>query len=94
MICLSVDLSVTLVSRAKKAEPIEMPFGLMTLVGPCNCFLDWGPHPLMVRSNFEEGKGHPIVKYRDTLRASVQKRQNQSTCHLGCGLGWAQGIMC
>jgi len=29
---LSVGLSVTLVSPAKTAEPIEMPFGLWTLV--------------------------------------------------------------
>jgi len=31
---LSVCLSVTLVSSAKTAEPIEMPFGLRTWVGP------------------------------------------------------------
>jgi len=30
----SVGLSVTLVSPAKTAEPIEMPFGLWTQVGP------------------------------------------------------------
>ena len=30
---LSVGLSVTLVSPAKTAEPIEMPFGLRTRVG-------------------------------------------------------------
>ena len=37
------------------------------------------------------GKGRPIVKYRDTLQSSVQKRQNRSRCCLGCGLRWAQG---
>jgi len=37
--------------------------------------------------------GRPIVKYRDTLRSSVQKRLNRSGCHLGCGLRWAQGIV-
>jgi len=31
---------VTLVSPAKTAEPIEMPFGLRTLVGPGNHVLD------------------------------------------------------
>jgi len=41
----SVGLSVTLVSPAKSAEPIEMPFGLRTLVGPGNRVLDWGPDP-------------------------------------------------
>jgi len=38
------------------------------------------------------GKGQPIVKYRDTLWLAVQKRLNRSTCCLGCGLTWAQGI--
>jgi len=32
--------SVTLVSPAKAAEPIEMPFGLRTQVGPGNHVLD------------------------------------------------------
>ena len=39
------------------------------------------------------GKGRPIVQYRDTLRSSVQKRLNRSRRHLGCGLGWAIGIV-
>jgi len=34
MVCLSVGLSVTIVSPAKTAEPIELPFGLWTRVGP------------------------------------------------------------
>jgi len=34
--CLSVGQSVTLVSPAKTAEPIEMPFELRTMVGPGN----------------------------------------------------------
>ena len=42
---LSVCLSVTLVSRAKTAEPIEMPFELRTWVGPGNHVLDGGPDP-------------------------------------------------
>jgi len=36
----SVSLSVTLVSPAKMGEPIEMPFGLRTLVGPGNHVTD------------------------------------------------------
>ena len=40
-----------------------------------------------------KGEGRPIVKNRDTLRSSVQKRLNRSRCRLGCGLGWAVGIM-
>jgi len=38
--CLSVGLSATVVSRAKTDEPIEMPFGLWTRVGPKNQVLD------------------------------------------------------
>jgi len=45
------------------------------------------------RGNFEGGKGHPVVKYRDILQSSVQKRLNRSRCCLGCGLGWAVGIV-
>ena len=37
-----VAWSVTLVSPAKTAEPIEMPFGLRTRVGPGNHALDGG----------------------------------------------------
>jgi len=36
----SVCLSVTLVSPAKTAAPIELPFGLRTWVGPGNHVLD------------------------------------------------------
>ena len=34
VVCLSVGLSVTIVSPAKTAEPIEMPFGAWTMMGP------------------------------------------------------------
>ena len=51
--------SVTLVSPAKTAEPIVMPFGLRTRVGPGNHVLDgdWGSRCLRVSGNFEGGKG-------------------------------------
>jgi len=54
----SVSLSVTIVSPAKTAEPIETLYW----VGQRNHALDGssGPHG---RGNFE-GKGRPIVKYR------------------------------
>jgi len=84
--------SVTLVSPAKTAKLIEMPFRLRTLMGPGNCVLDGGPDPPWERAIFWE-KRRPIVKCRDTLRSSVQKQLNQSRCRLGFGLGWAQGIM-
>jgi len=46
----------------------------------------------MGRGNFEGETGKPL--YRDTLRSSVQRRLNRSRCRLGCGLTWAQSIMC
>ena len=42
LICRSV---VTLVSPAKTAEPIEIPFGLRTRMGPRNRVLDGSPDP-------------------------------------------------
>ena len=39
----SVCLSATLVSPAKTAAPIEMPFGLWTQMGRRNHLLDGGP---------------------------------------------------
>jgi len=54
-----------------------------------------------MRSRCQHGKGQfwggnrqTIVKYRDTPRSSVQTQLNQSSCCCGCGLAWAQGIMC
>jgi len=66
----SVGLSVTLVSPAKMAVPIEMLFGLRTRVGPRNHVLDGVqiPHG---KGQFE-GKGCPIVKYRDMVRSRVK----------------------
>jgi len=52
LVGLSVCLSVTLVSPAKMAAPIEMPFGLRTRVGPGNHVLDGRPDPPMGRGNF------------------------------------------
>jgi len=71
----SVGLSVTLVSPAKTAEPIELPFGLRTCVGPGNHVLDGGPDPHGKGQILGEN-GCPIVKYRDTLRSSVQRCLN------------------
>jgi len=45
VVCLSVGLSVTLVSPPKTAEPIEMPFELRTWVGPRDHVLDGGSDP-------------------------------------------------
>jgi len=47
-----VCLSVTLVSPAKTAAPIELPFRLRTWVGTGNHVLDGGPDPPMGRGKF------------------------------------------
>jgi len=60
---LSVGLSVTLVSPANTAEPIEMAFRLKTRVGRRHNVLDGGSDPPMRKGNFE-GKGRSIGKYR------------------------------
>jgi len=73
----SVNLSVTLVSPAKMAAPIELPFGLRTWVGPGKHVLDGGPDHPMVRGKFLVENRRPIVKYRNTLRSSVQRRLNR-----------------
>ena len=59
-------------SPAKTAEPIEMPFGLRTCVGPRDHVLDGGSDPPIGRRKFLGENGRPIVKYRDFLPCSVQ----------------------
>jgi len=67
-VCLSVSLSVTIMSPAKTAELIEAPFGLWTQMGPRNHVLDEGPDPPW-NGAVLGGKGEqPIVKYWDALR--------------------------
>ena len=74
----SVCLSVTLLSPAQTAEPIEMPFGLMTRVGSRNHVLDgdqitpWEAAVLRESGGMGgpltfEDEGRPIVKYMDAL---------------------------
>jgi len=46
------------------AKPIEMSFGLRTLLGPGNHVLDGGPDPPMGRGNFW-GKGASHCKVRE-----------------------------
>ena len=62
------------------------------LGGPGNHVLDGGPDPPR-EGTIWRGKDRRIVKYRDTLRSSVPKRLNRSRCRLGCGLGWAVGVV-
>jgi len=58
----------------------------MDLGWPVDPVLDGVQIP-MQRGNFE-GKRPPIVKYRDSLPWTVQKRLNWSICRLVCGLGY------
>jgi len=51
------------VSPAKTAQPIKMPFGLWTRMGPWYYLLDGGQ--ISVQMGSFEGKGRPIVKYRE-----------------------------
>ena len=60
MVCRSVGQSVTLVSPAKMAEPIKMPFGLRTWVGPGHHVLDGVQIPTMGRGNFEGERGDSL----------------------------------
>jgi len=65
----SVGLSVchtAVLSPAKTAEPIKMPFELRSQVGPVHHVLDGGPDPRWEGALCLRGKGSPIVKYKDT----------------------------
>ena len=68
---LSVGLSVTVVSPAKMAEPIEMPFWVRSRVGTRSHVLHGGSDAPMKRGNFV-GKGQPIVKFRDAVTAPIE----------------------
>ena len=61
-------------SPAKTAEPIEMPFGLWTGMGPSNNVLRRVPGPPSGRGKFGGDISHPIVKYMQTLRTITLKR--------------------
>ena len=63
-------------SPVKTAEPIEMLFGLRTWVGPMDHALDGVQIPMGKGKCLGEN-GRPIVKYRDILRSSVERRLNR-----------------
>jgi len=54
---------------------------------PCIRRASRSPHG---KGQFWGGNGCLIVKYRDTLRSSVQKHLKRWRCRLVCGLGWAK----
>ena len=47
----------------------------------------------MQTGNFDRKMGQTIAKYTDSLPGVVQKRLNQTRCHLGHELRWVQGSM-
>jgi len=64
------------VSCAKTAEPIEIPFGLCTLVGPSRRVLDGVPGAIFSGKDMPgHAKGH----------SAIQKRLKRFRCRLGCG---------
>ena len=89
--------SVTLVITAKRAGPIEMPFGLRTRVGPRNHVLDGDQHSPMGRGNFE-GKVmpadlSPLMAANEIVRRlrcggliARAERVNSSSRGVRCGL--------
>ena len=60
VVCRSVCLSVTLVSPAKTAAPIKLPFGLRTWVDPGNHVLDGVQIPPWEGANFWGRMGVPL----------------------------------
>ena len=97
-VCLSVSLFVCHTSQpCKNGRTNGDTIWVEDSGEPRELCIRWDPDPFMGRGNFNGGKGHRIARYRVTLQSSlqtVQRRLNWSKCHLGCGLGWAQGIMC
>jgi len=72
-VCLTVGLSVTLVSSAKTAAPIEMTFGLRTRVGPESHELDGRPDPpwqgqFLGRASHCKVQGHSAVIFAKTAK--------------------------
>jgi len=87
-----VCLSVTLVSPAKTAAPIKMPFGLRTPVGPRNHVLHGGPDPQW-EGAILRGKGASHCNVWGHYVVICAEQLNRLRCRMGCGLGWAIGIM-
>ena len=77
VVCLSVCRSVTIVSPAKAADLMEMPFGLWNRVGPRNHILDECPDPPReVAFNNTDKYG-----YSSSL-TKVATRLQELTCHM------------
>jgi len=88
-----LSLALTLCQPCKNSWNDQVAICVPDSGGASEPHIKWGPDAIMGRSNFE-GNRQTIVKYRDTPRSSVQRRLNWSRCRLGCGLVWAESIMC
>ena len=84
----SVSLSVTLVSPAETAQPIEMPSGLRIRVSSRKHVLDGGGHPPMGVGSFEGREGRPTAKYRDTVVICAKTAQLTMTPFWVVGSDW------
>jgi len=60
-VCLSVCLSVTIVNPAKTTEPIEMPSGVWTYLGPRKHVLDKGTRWCHLVSTIESSSGREWI---------------------------------
>jgi len=77
-------LSATIVSRAKTAEPIQMPFGIWILVGQRKHVLDGSPDPTRDGAILR-GSGRPMTcPAVDKLKAT-----QQGAALVRCGLSIA-----
>ena len=84
---LSVCLSVTAVNPAKMAEPIEMPFGICTRMGPMNRVFDGSrsPHANGQLSGERTSPGMPddtIAQWRQSPTESRSKSCINNICHV------------
>jgi len=79
-----------IIVTAKTAEPIKMPLGLWTLMDPRNQVLVASQIP-HVKGQFWGGKGKAHYNVHGSSVMRWAKKQNQSRCCFGYGLGWAQG---
>jgi len=86
----SVSLSLMIVSCAKTAELIEMPFGARTLVGPRNHALDGGQNISTQTSNFDAEE----VAHCGLTAVSCGKMAELIKMQLECRVGWVQGSVC
>ena len=83
VVCPSVCQSVTIARPAKTVEPIEMPFGLWTWVGPRKHALDGGgPDPACKWAIFRAGNWRPIIRtlYRELLKKGWTDRYATLMC--------------